>query len=301
MNNKIIKLLRYLITFTIVTVAAILTMRLWHNYNDSAWTRDGRIRADVTLVASDVSGLITKLYVKDNQHVKKGEKLFEIDKKRYETEILRLTSIVKLKEANYLMKKAEYDKRRKGDSSVIAKDVKDDAKYRFVMAQEELNEAKSKLELAKIDLERATIYAPTDGWVNNLLLKEGDFITVGQSHLSILNEKSFWVYGYFEEHKIPKIQVGDKAIMKPMGTDFTIKGHIESIASGITDRDNDRGNGLLANVNPSFTWVRLAQRVPVRIAIDEVPENYTLRAGITCNIEVIENSSNNKDSKENTL
>ncbi len=286
MNKKIIKLIRYLITFSIIAIAGVLTIHLWNNYTDTAWTRDGRVRADVTLVAPDVSGLITKIYVKDNQHVRKGEKLFEIDKKRYEATLNTLKSILEAKKANYLMKKSAYQKRIKADNSIVPKDAKDDAKYSFMMAKEELNEAKAKLELAKLDLKRATIYAPTNGWINNLLLKEGDFIQVGQSHLSILNENSFWVYGYFEENKIPKINIGDKATMNPLGTDFVLKGHVESIASGITDRDNNRGSGLLANVNPSFTWVRLAQRIPVRIAIDEVSKGYILRAGITCTIEI---------------
>ncbi|WP_320033526.1 efflux RND transporter periplasmic adaptor subunit [Halarcobacter sp.] len=286
MNKTIIKLIRYLITFAIVAVAIVLTVNLWNNYIDSPWTRDGRIRADITLVAPDVEGLVSKLYVKDNQYVKKGDKLFEIDKKRFEAEVFTLESIVKAKKANYNMKKAKYEKRIKASDSIVPKDVKDDAKYSLIMAKEDLNESKARLDLAKLDLQRATIYAPTNGWVNNLLVKEGDFVKVGQSHLSILNENSFWVYGYFEEHKIPKIKVGDKAVMKPLGTDYVLKGHIESIASGITDRDNDRGSGLLANVNPSFTWVKLAQRIPVRIAIDEVPEDYILRAGVTCMIEV---------------
>ncbi|RXK00213.1 efflux transporter periplasmic adaptor subunit [Arcobacter sp. CECT 8986] len=285
-KNKIIKLIRYIITFTVVVIAVILGMTLWHNYVDSPWTRDGRIRADITLVAPDVSGIVTKVYVKDNQYVNKNDKLYEIDKKRFESNIQRQESIVEVKRASYLKSKAQYEKRIKGDDSIIPKDIKDDAKYNLLMAKEELNEAKSKLDLLKLDLERSTVYAPTDGWVNNLLLKKGDFIQKGQSHLSILNKDSFWVYGYFEEHKIPKIKEGDVAIMNPLGTDYTLKGHVQSIASGITDRDNEIGRGLLANVNPSFTWVRLAQRIPVRIIIDEVPEGYKLRAGITCTIEI---------------
>ncbi|QKF81571.1 HlyD family secretion protein [Halarcobacter ebronensis] len=298
MNKTIIKLIRYLITFAIVAVASILTIHLWNNYADSTWTRDGRIRADITLVAPDVSGLITNIYVKDNQYVKKGDKLFEIDKKRFETAINSLESTLKAKEANYLMRKAEYDKRIKANDAIVPKDVKDDAKYNLIMAKEDYNEVKARLDLAKLNLERSTIYAPTNGWVNNLLLKVGDFIQIGQSHLSILNDKSFWVYGYFEEHKIPKLNIGDITIMKPLGTNYELKGHIESIASGITDRDNDRGSGLLANVNPSFTWVKLAQRIPVRIAIDEIPENYILRAGVTCTIEVVKKGNS---SKEKTL
>ncbi|WP_419770742.1 MAG: biotin/lipoyl-binding protein [Candidatus Marinarcus sp.] len=286
MKNKTIKILRYMITFIVVSVAVILGLTLWHNYVDSAWTRDGRIRADITLVTPDVSGMINEVFVKDNQYVKKGEPLFEIDKKRFETNVQELNSIVKVKEANYLMTQAQYEKRAKGDDSIIPKDIKDDAKYRAIIAHEELNEVKAKLDIAKLDLQRATVYAPTNGWINNLLLKKGDYINKGQSHISLLNENSFWVYGYFEEHKIPKIKIGDEAKMNPLGTDFILKGHVQSIANGITDRDNQRGDGLLANVNPSFTWVRLAQRIPVRIALDEVPKDYTLRAGTTCTIEI---------------
>lgn len=285
-KNKIVQLLRYIITFSVVTIAIVLGMKLWQNYVDSPWTRDGRVRADITLIAPDVSGMISKVYVKDNQYVKKDDKLFEIDKKRFEANLQRAQSIVQIKKANYLMKKAEYDKRIKGDDSIIPKDVKDDAKYNLLMAKEELNEAISKLDITKLDLQRATVYAPTSGWINNLLLKKGDFIKQGESHISMLNENSFWVYGYFEEHKLTKINIGDEAIMNPLGTDFTIKGHVQSIATGITDRDNNIGKGLLANVNPSFTWVRLAQRIPVRIAIDEVPKEYTLRAGTTFTIEL---------------
>ncbi|NVJ53813.1 MAG: biotin/lipoyl-binding protein [Campylobacteraceae bacterium] len=291
-KNKIVQLLRYIITFSVVTIAIILGMKLWQNYVDSPWTRDGRVRADITLIAPDVSGMISKVYVKDNQYVKKDTKLFEIDKKRFEANVQRAQAIVQIKKANYLMKKAEYDKRIKGDDSIISKDVKDDAKYNLLMAKEQLNEALSKLDLTKLDLQRATVYAPTSGWINNLLLKKGDFIQKGQSHVSILNENSFWVYGYFEEHKLTKINIGDEAIMNPLGTDLTIKGHVQSIATGITDRDNKIGKGLLADVNPSFTWVRLAQRIPVRIAIDEVPKGYTLRAGTTFTIEL--KSENNK-------
>ncbi|PHO10444.1 efflux transporter periplasmic adaptor subunit [Malaciobacter canalis] len=285
-KNKIIKLIRYTITFTIVTIAIILSITLWHNYVDSPWTRDGKIRADISLIAPDVSGIVTKVYVKDNQYVKKNDKLFEIDKKRFEANVLRQQSLVQIKKAKYLKKKAQYNKRVKAKDSIIPKDIKDNAKYDLLMAKEELNETKAKLDLLKLDIKRSTVLAPTSGWVNNLLLKEGDFIKIGESHLSILNENSFWVYGYFEENKISKINIGDSSTMNPLGTDITLKGHVQSIANGITDRGNEVGKGLLANVNPSFTWVRLAQRIPVRIAIDKIPENYTLRAGTTCTIEI---------------
>ena len=285
-KNKFIKLFRYTITFSVVCIALILGVILWQTYMDTPWTRDGRIRADVTLIAPDVSGLVSEVYVKDNQYVYEGDKLFELDKVRFYERIKELEAVVKLKEANYLMKENEYKKRYKADNRVISKENKDNAGYQFEIAKEELNEAKAKLDMAELDLKRSTVFAAHSGWVSNLLLKKGDYLQRGESRMAVINENSFWVYGYFEENKISHINIGDKARMNPLGTDFEIQGHVQSIASGITDRDNVLGKQLLANINPSFTWVRLAQRIPVRIAIDSIPENFILRAGITCTIEI---------------
>lgn len=286
MKNKIISLIRLLITLSIVVLAIFLGMKLWNNYTNKPWTRDGKIRADITLVASDVSGLVSKVFVKDNQYVKKGDKLFELDKKRFEAQISKQNYLVKAKKIDFQKKQAKYKKRKNAPNSIVSKDIKDDLKYDLFLAKQSFNEAKVKLELLKLDLERSTVYAPSNGWVNNLLLKKGDFIKVGVSPLSILNEDSFWVYGYFEEHKIPNIKIGDKANINPLGTDITIKGSVKSIATGITDRENQVGSKLLSNINPSFSWVRLAQRFPVRIEIDEIPKNYILRAGTTCSIKI---------------
>ncbi len=285
-KNKFIKLFRYIITFSVVCIAVTLGIILWQAYMDTPWTRDGRVRADVTLIAPDVPGLVSKVYVKDNQYVRQGEKLFDLDKARFHERIKELEAVVKLKEANYLMRKKEYQKRYKAEDSIVSKENKDNASYRLEIAKEELNEAKAKLDMAELDLERSTVYAANDGWVSNLLLKKGDYLKTGESKMAVINEKSFWIYGYFEENKVPHIQIGDKAKMNPLGTDFVITGHVESIANGITDRDNALGRQLLSNVNPSFTWVRLAQRIPVRIAIDSVPEGLILRAGMTCTIEI---------------
>jgi len=285
-KNKFIRLFRYVITFGVVCIAITLGVMLWQAYMNTPWTRDGRVRADVTLVAPDVPGLVREVYVKDNQHVRKGEKLFELDKARFREKIKELQAVVKLKEADYLMKEKEYQKRFGAADSIVSKESKDNASYRLKMAREALNEAKARLDMAELDLERSTVYAAHDGWVSNLLLKEGDYLQTGESRMAVINEKSFWVYGYFEENKIPLINIADEADMTPLGTDFVITGHVESIANGITDRDNVLGGQLLSNVNPSFTWVRLAQRIPVRITIESVPENLVLRAGMTCTVKI---------------
>jgi RND family efflux transporter MFP subunit len=285
-NNKLIKLLRFVITFSLLVLAIFLGLKLWHNYMNTPWTRDGRIRADTIMIAPDVAGLVEKVYVKDNQFVKKGELLFQIDKNRFIEDIKRLEAVCKVQEVEYKMIKKQFDRRFMVNNDVVSKEEHEIAQYKLEAAKANYDKNLSELNIAKLNLERSSVFSPEDAWVTNLVLKNGDFINRGENTLAMISNNSFWVYGYFEEHKIPLIKEGDMATIQPLGTDFVIKGHVESIANGITDRDNDFGKRLLANVNPSFTWVRLAQRIPVRIHIDEVPKDFILRAGVTCTIKI---------------
>jgi multidrug resistance efflux pump len=102
--------------------------------------------------------------------------------------------------------------------------------------------------------------------------------------MALIDSHSFWVYGYFEETKLPKVHVGDRAVVRLMSGGKEIQGHVESLASGIADRDNPTGSDLLADVNPIFTWVRLAQRVPVRVHLDRIPADMKLAMGMTCTV-----------------
>lgn len=285
-NSKLIKFFRFAITFSLFVLAVFLGLKLWHNYMNTPWTRDGRIRADTIIISPDVSGLVDKVYVKDNQFVKKGELLFQIDKSRFLEDIAKLEAFCKIQKAEYEMLKKQFDRRFAVSNDIISKEEHETAQYKLEIAKANYEKSLSELNLAKLNLERSSVISPEDGWVTNLVLKNGDFINRGQNSLAVISNNSFWVYGYFEEHKIPLIKEGDNATIQPLGTDFIIKGHVESIANGITDRDNDFGKRLLANVNPSFTWVRLAQRIPVRIYIDEVPKDFILRAGVTCTIQI---------------
>jgi multidrug resistance efflux pump len=187
------------------------------------------------------------------------------------------------------MLKKQFDRRFMVNNDVISKEEHESAQYKLEIAKANYDKNLSELNIAKLNLQRSSVISPEDGWVTNLVLKNGDFINRGENSLAVISDNSFWVYGYFEEHKIPLIKEGDLANIQPLGTDFILKGHVESIANGITDRDNDFGKRLLANVNPSFTWVRLAQRIPVRIYIDEVPKDFILRAGTTCTIKIEKN------------
>jgi multidrug resistance efflux pump len=148
-----------------------------------------------------------------------------------------------------------------------------------------LQQAQAALSAARLNLEHPTVHAPVDGYVTNLNVHRGDYATAGAAKLAIVDSHSFWVYGYFEETKLPHVRIGDKAHMRQM-SGGTLEGHVESISRGIYDRDNPQSRELLADVNPTFNWVRLAQRVPVRIRIDQVPPGVLLSAGTTCTVTV---------------
>jgi multidrug resistance efflux pump len=148
-----------------------------------------------------------------------------------------------------------------------------------------LQQAEAALDAAELNLQRTRVVAPVDGYITNLNTHRGDYATSGAAKLAIVDSNSFWVYGYFEETKLPYVRVGDKAKMQLM-SGAVLQGHVESISRGIYDSDNPESRELLADVNPTFNWVRLAQRVPIRIRIDNVPANAILSAGTTCTVTV---------------
>jgi len=285
-NNRYAKLVRYVITFFVVSVAVLLGLMLWHNYMNSPWTRDGRVRADVVMIAPDVSGLVTDVAVVDNQFVHKGDILFQIDKERFLHALHAAEAVAKARRADYDMKKQQALRRHAAGDGVVSAENRVDASFDAQKAYAAYLEAVAMVETAELDLERSSVRASTDGWVSNLLLRKGDYLDAGEKHMAIITAGSFWVYGYFEEHKLSLIHVGDAAEMKMLGTKYTLKGHVESIARGISDRDNYTDGRLLANVNPIFTWIRLAQRIPVRIHIDSVPNGMLLSAGMTCSVSI---------------
>lgn len=293
-NSKYSRLLRFAITFSVVSLAVFLGLMLWDNYMNSAWTRDGRVRADVVMVAPDVGGLVSRVAVIDNQEVRKGDLLYQIDDLRFHHALAAAEAIAQTRKAEYEMKKHQSIRRNGADNETVSAEDRDDAKYDTQVARAKFEEAMALVETEKLNIERASVRAPVDGWVSNLLLRKGDYVQAGEKRLALITGGSFWVYGYFEEHKLSLIHIGDKAEMKMLGTKYVVKGHVESIARGIADRDNTTDGRLLANVNPIFTWVRLAQRIPVRIHIDEVPKGMNLSAGMTCSVSILPNKSGSK-------
>jgi RND family efflux transporter MFP subunit len=270
----------------LIFCAAILIGRvLWVHYMDQPWTRDARVRADVINVAPDVSGAVVTMPVADNQLVHKGDLLMEIDPSHYKIAVEQAEATVAARQADLRMRRDDAARRADLDNEVVSKESRDNASQAAYGAAANLQQAQAALDAAELNLARTKVFAPVDGYVTNLNVHRGDYATTGAAKLAIVDSHSFWVYGYFEETKLPRVRIGDKAEMRLM-SGGVLKGHVQSISRGIYDRDNPQSRELLADVNPTFNWVRLAQRVPVRIHIDEVPADVVLAAGTTCTVVV---------------
>jgi len=223
--------------------------------------------------------------VRDNQLVKKGDLLIQIDPEHYYVAVRQAQALVASRKATWEMRKVNAHRRADMDNLVISRENRDDASNIANSALADYQQAQAQLAAAELDLKRTRILATVDGYVTNLNVHRGDYARTGEPKMAVVDKDSFWVYGFFEETKLPHVKVGDQADLQMMSGEV-LKGHVESISRGIYDRDNPESRELIADVNPTFNWVRLAQRVPVRIHIDEVPEGFLLAAGTTCTVVV---------------
>lgn len=278
-------LVGFVATAVIFVVAILIGRTLWVHYMDQPWTRDGRVRANVINIAPDVSGAVVALPVHDNELVKKGDLLMQIDPSHYQIAVEQAEAALAARKAELQMRRDDAKRRADMDSLVVSKESMDNATHTASAAEAAYQQAQAALDAAKLNLERTRVVSPVDGYVTNLEVFQGDYATAGAAKLAIVDSHSFWVYGYFEETKLPHVNIGDKAQMRLM-SGGVLQGHVESISRGIYDRDNPQSRELLADVNPTFNWVRLAQRVPVRIRIDQVPAGVVLSAGTTCTVVV---------------
>jgi len=280
-------LVGFVATAVIFIVAILLGRVLWVHYMDEPWTRDARVRAEIVNVAPDVSGAVVELPVKDNQLVKKGDLLMQIDPSHYQIAVEQAQAAVAARKAELQMRRDDARRRADMDSLVVSKESQENAAHTASAAEAAYQQALAALDAARLNLARTRVVSPVDGYVTNLNVFRGDYATAGAAKLAIVDSPSFWVYGYFEETKLPHVHVGDKAEVRLM-SGGTLQGHVESVSRGIYDRDNPQSRELLADVNPTFNWVRLAQRVPVRVKIDTVPDGVMLAAGLTCTVIVKE-------------
>lgn len=277
---------RVLVTVTVVVAAAVAGWYLWRTYEDSPWTRDGRVRANVVMVAPDVAGAVIDIRVKDNQDVKIGDTLFTVDPARYRLALAQTEAVLAGARSVLDRRREEQERRERLSSASISKEALDQARFATLSEQAAYDQAEAELGVAKLNLARTDVRSPVNGFITNLLVQRGDYATAGRSMVAVVDSDSFYVVGYFEETKLRHIKIGDPVSIRLMAYDAPLAGHVQSVARAITDRDNALGNDLIANVNPTFSWVRLAQRIPVRITIDEVPDGVTLSGGMTATVVV---------------
>ena len=279
------KAVRVLLTMILVVVAGFLSYDMFNYYIYSPWTRDARVRADVVAVAPDVSGFIDDIRVKNDQFVQKGDVLFVIDQQRYRIALATAEATVAASLAQYEMLQDQYQRRTKLTLvETISPENLDNAKRAAESAAANHQLAISGRDLAALNLKRTEVRAPVNGFITNLNLATGTFASQGKPVMALIDSDSYRVDAYFEETKIPRIKAGAPAEIRLMNGAASLEGKVLGVDRGITDQDNHDGPELLSSVNPTFTWVRLAQRIPVRFQLTHVPPGVLISAGMTCTV-----------------
>ena len=276
---------RYLITILVVLAALFIGWRLWIHYENDPWTRDGRIKADVVQVAPDVTGQVVKINVIDNQQVNVGDVLFEIDPARFELALRQAKAAEEAAKVTLAQAIRESNRNREL-KDLVAAEVTEQGQSRVEEARAALLQAVVNRDKAQLDLDRTKVLAAVDGTVTNLDLRTGSYVTASKPVMALVDRHSYYAEGYFEETKLPNIEEGNRATIKLMSSDTVLEGHVQSVSRGIADRERTTGSNLLQNINPAFNWVRLVQRIPVRVEFDNLPKDTKLVAGQTVTIEV---------------
>ena len=286
MRTVLMWLGRFAVTGVVVALAFVGGRWLWIHYNVEPWTRDGRIRADVVQVSPDVSGLVTEVNVRNDQIVRIGDVLFVIDRPRYELAEKQAEAAVAAARAS--LAQAERDDRRNvALNTLVTTEQVEEGRSKVKELAAQLRNALAQRDVARLNLQRTAVRARVNGIVSNVELQPGDYATVGHQVLALVDTDSIYVDGYLEETKLPQIQVGDRAIVHIMGLRRELRGTVESIAAGIEDRERSASSNDLANINPTFSWVRLAQRIPVRVKLDPVPSSIRLISGRTATVSIV--------------
>jgi multidrug resistance efflux pump len=276
-----------LITLGTVAVAALLAWATWQVYMGSPWTRDGTVRAYVVTMAPEVAGRIVKLPIADNQFVHKGDVLFEIEPADYRIALESAQAQAKRDTAalDYARANEGRQARLQGEGWVST-NIYQQAESSLYQLEAVVSVDQAAIAKAQLDLSRVVIRSPVNGYVTNLLAQLGDYANVGQRLVALVDADSFWIDGYFDETSLERIHDGDPATVKLMGYSQFVRGHVGGVARGINVPNAQPDPAGLASVNPIFTWVRLAQRVPVRIHIDQVPEGVRLVVGMTGTVQI---------------
>jgi len=285
-KNFSIKIIRYAITLILVVLAVIAIFKAWAFYTESPWTRDAKFTADVVSIAPDVTGLITDVPVVDNQLVKKGQVLFKIDQPRYQQALDEASADVAYYQALAAEKKREAGRRVKLGVQAMSQEEIDQANNVLQTAEHQLAKAQAARDLAVLDLERTVVVAPADGWVTNLTVHPGNYINRGSTAVALVKKNSFYILAYLEETKLPGLNKGDRAEITPLGSNRIMHGTVDSVAAAVTNSSSSAATNGLATIDSNLEWVRLAQRVPVKILLDDEDQQHPYPAGTTATVVI---------------
>lgn len=285
MKRFALPLARSAATIVIVLAAIAVAVWMWNHYERSPWTRDGRVRADVVRVTPDIGGLITTVAVHDNQPVKAGDLLFVIDTPRYALALEQANARVASAKAT-LAQARRTSRRDLALGDLVATEAHEQNVAAVSTAEAALAQAISARNAAALDLRRTQVHASVNGVVTNLDLHPGDYVSAGKQAMALIDRDSLRIEGYFEETKLSLVCLGAPVQVRLMGESSDLTGHVDSIAYGINDSTRSDSGNLLPTVQPTFSWVRLAQRIPVRVRLDKVPADMRLIAGRTATVTV---------------
>ena len=287
MKSLIVVSGRALLTLSMVGCAAVLSWHLWSFYMEAPWTRDAHVRADIVRLAPDVSGPVTEILVSDNERVEKGAPLFRIEKDRFELALRAAEAQVQSTKAAAELARTDFERYQLLVSKEAASQKqRQQAESQMHQADAAYQSALAARDLAELNLARTTVKAPAAGTVTNFSLRRGNYVAAGSAIGVLVERASIYVAGYFEETKLARIHVNDPVRIDIMGESEPVIGHVASVAAGIEDRERSDVAGSLASVAPTFSWVRLAQRIPVRIEIDHAPNTVQLIAGRTATVSI---------------
>ena len=277
---------RGMATLGAISLALLMALVTWDYYVTAPWTRDGRVRVQVASVAPQISGQIVELRVGDNQYVHKGDVLYVIDPFDFEVALREAKAQAQQRAADLQVKEVQSERRQRLSSLATTPEEQQTSAGAAVQAKAVFEAAQQQVAQAEINLRRTQVRSPVNGYVTNLMMRVGDFAHEGATNISVIDTDSYWIDGYFEETKLARICIGDRVEANLMGYAQPILGHVATVTRGIGVSDAASGTQGLPNPNPVYTWVRLAQRVPVRIAIDSVPPGIPLVSGMTATVTV---------------
>ena len=282
---------RYLATFVLVLSAIGILFTLYQNYNSQPWTRDAQVRASIVQITPRVTGQVIAVHINDNVRVKKGDLLFEIDNSIYLANLHQATAAIKQAKAavdkalNEQHRSVRLEKLTPGAVPVLTLNNLENA---VQIANANLDAAKATEESMQLNLDFTKVYAPTDGYITNFHLRVGAQVVAYSPVVALIDEHSFWIEGFFKENDLQGVTDNDKAYVTLLTHgEQSLQGYVQSISYGIAKADGSTGNDLLPNVSANFQWIRLAQRIPVKVKLTHVPENVQLRVGMTASVKII--------------